>query len=261
MMMIGDKPGVSRILLPWRNMSPVLISIIRQRRAASDRLFSRSLNIKHLDKKAFFLLPILFNVKLREQRIRDRSFITNRPSFPCYLTVFENRSINHQQPVESRSSNLARGPSKWTVRKKLQIMINLIVFRIQVRLQTLAAPCKDVCAARSAEFIWRPLWILGCGLELRHKWWRATAKTVCNYGITPRMKTVYTFIHHNTIWDNLIYLGSGPILRLMNASLFLPDSHFGYCQETQEIVFYILETLIWLIITCLLYHGSANKYF
>lgn len=66
----------------------------------------------------------------------------NRPSFPCYLTVFENRSINHKQPVESRSTNLARGPSKWTVRKKLQIMINLIVFRTQVRLPTLAGPVE-----------------------------------------------------------------------------------------------------------------------
>ena len=54
--------------------------------------------------------------------------------------------------METRSTNLARGPSKWTVRKKLQIMINLIVFRIQVWQTILARLSEHVIAIEQRVF-------------------------------------------------------------------------------------------------------------
>lgn len=51
------------------------------------------------------------------------------------------------------------------------------------------------------------------------------------------MKPVYTFIHHNAIWGQSNYFGiRAYFVAYRIASLFLPNFHFGFCQEVRALI-------------------------
>ena len=105
---------------PWREeiwaqstqRNHLLISLISLEQSVICQFFSRSLKSWIMEDS--FLWQIIsckeLFVSWGEQK---RKIIYNayRPSFSCYLTVFENRSINHQQALETQSApTLLGGP-------------------------------------------------------------------------------------------------------------------------------------------------------